>query len=338
MNSPSPPSPPATAAPPTAEALQRVGEAALLASTWQVGLLTALLQAPPRTAEALASELDLEPRACRLALDGLAALRFADLTPGGTWAPGPLLAALGSLPLPPERVGALWASLPGFLATGRSARAWGGSASERAETYAGVVSQLAAWSEVPARQLARVLPPAARVLDLGAGSAVWSLAMAAEHPGTRVWAVDLPEVLEVAADRAAAAGLGITPVPGDLLTVPLPTVDRVVLANVLHLYDEAGARRVLRRAREALAPGGELVIVEVGCAEPSPARDPALALYALHLAMRVPDGRVWPAHELEALLGELGLEPEQRLPLTGGAEPLVALVARATARGPARAP
>ncbi|MBV9947203.1 MAG: class I SAM-dependent methyltransferase, partial [Myxococcales bacterium] len=120
-------------------------------------------------------------------------------------------------------------------------------------TSSGSASDLGRFFEGAARALAARLPPAGRILDLGAGSGVWSLAMAeagrlAGLDG-RATAVDVPEVLPSFHARAAAAGLAdhVEATGGDFHEAPLPDAhfDRVLLANVLHLEPEARAARLV---------------------------------------------------------------------------------------------
>ncbi|MEH0843148.1 class I SAM-dependent methyltransferase [Micromonospora sp. CPCC 205711] len=112
------------------------------------------------------------------------------------------------------------------------------------------------------------------VLDLGAGTGLLSLLLAAAVPGIRPTLVDgAPRMLAVAAERLAARGVPHRTVVADLAD-PLPAgrYDAVVSALAVHHLDDDGKRALYRRAARALAPGGVFVNAEQ-VAGPTPALD-----------------------------------------------------------------
>ena len=142
---------------------------------------------------------------------------------------------------------------------------------------------------VQAAELAAALPGAPRtILDVGSGSAVWSLAMAARLPLAHVVAVDLPAVVGRA--HATADALGVdrrrtSLVAGDYHDVVLPSkLGRIVVANVLRLERPDGARRLLARLAAQLAPGGRLVVVDAAAGSPACSSAGELASSGLSLA------------------------------------------------------
>jgi SAM-dependent methyltransferase len=104
-----------------------------------------------------------------------------------------------------------------------------------------------------------------RVLDLAAGSAVWSIAMAQRSPNVTVTAVDWPAVLEVTKGMVARMGLSDRYLfaPGDLATANFGTgQDIAILGHILHSEGVQRSRNLLARVYEAMAPGGTVVIGE----------------------------------------------------------------------------
>jgi PAS domain S-box-containing protein len=200
----------------------------------------------------------------------------------------------------------------------------------RGAYYARCVLALARLFEGHARRLAEQLPPAETILDVGAGSAVWSLAMAAKSGG-KVTTIDPPEVVASTLAAAELFGLGIKPevIAGDYFEVEIEgPVDRIVMANVLHLETPEDAARLIRHHARALAPRGELVIVDMlggDGLEPELSR----AAYGLHLGMRTTKGCAHPEADLRAWCAEAGLTEHRVLPLGGAG--LAALVARRVA-------
>lgn len=166
-----------------------------------------------------------------------------------------------------------------------------------AELYPDVVAELSRMFAPAAAQVARILAPTRRVLDVGAGAAPWSIALAAYDPACRVTALDVPDVL--ASTRAAVAEAGLTNrfhyLAADMLTAEVTpsSYDLIMLGNVCHLFDPASNRRLLARLRPALRPGGRLAILDA-----LPSDDPdqhrQLAHYTLGLRLRTEAGTVHP--------------------------------------------
>ena len=173
-----------------------------------------------------------------------------------------------------------------------------------------------------AAELAAALPGAPRtILDVGAGSAIWSLAMAARLPQAHVVAVDLPGVVGAALETADALGVDrrrMSLVAGDYHDVVLPSkVGRIVVANVLGMEQPDGARRLLARLAGQLAPGGQLVIVEAAAAAHLASAGAWLEAAGLHVHARCATSRRgrrspacwWGCRRDEGALEGAGLRP-----------------------------
>ncbi|RKF24993.1 class I SAM-dependent methyltransferase [Micromonospora globbae] len=112
------------------------------------------------------------------------------------------------------------------------------------------------------------------VLDLGAGTGLLSLLVAAAVPGVRLTLVDAaPAMLAVARDHLRDRDVPHRTVIADLAD-PLPAgrYDAVVSALAIHHLDDDGKRALYRRAADALVPGGVFVNAEQ-VAGPTPALD-----------------------------------------------------------------
>jgi release factor glutamine methyltransferase len=121
-----------------------------------------------------------------------------------------------------------------------------------------------------------------RVLDVGTGSGAIALAVADEHPGSRVTGTDVSEAaLELARENAARTGLAVTFVQGDLHSgLPAGPWDLVVsnppyvepgeldgLAPEVREWEPRGAlvgegatEAIVRSALDVLRPGGAVVL------------------------------------------------------------------------------
>ncbi|MEU0549326.1 class I SAM-dependent methyltransferase [Micromonospora sp. NPDC005979] len=112
------------------------------------------------------------------------------------------------------------------------------------------------------------------VLDLGAGTGLLSLLLAAAVPGIRLTLVDAaPAMLARATDELSARSVPHRTVEADLSDeLPPGRYDAVVSALAIHHLDDAGKRTLYRRAAAALIPGGVFVNAEQ-VAGPTPELD-----------------------------------------------------------------
>lgn len=154
-----------------------------------------------------------------------------------------------------------------------------------------------------------------RVLDLGAGSAVWSLAYVRRHPGSEAVAVDHPKVLEEVTrrfleDHKSAEQYELR--PGSYHTVDLERdhYDLVYLGHVIHSEGWEASRSLLSRCLQALKPGGRLVVAEWVGSEPR-SLDYHANLFDLNMLMFTEKGLVFTASEMEQLCLQAGFEIER---------------------------
>jgi 2-polyprenyl-3-methyl-5-hydroxy-6-metoxy-1,4-benzoquinol methylase len=286
------------------------GMAATLVAAYQGNLLQALLNgyaAPTMYAE----ELGLDPTATERVLEVLACLGIADCNQGkyGASAAFKDLDAIG--PGGVDGLGAMWSQVPTFLLRGERYAHMDGPPEAREAIYSAVVSKLALLFAPGARQLATKIPGRpAHILDVGAGSGIWSLAMAQRHAETRVTALDFPNVLQAFRIQAEQMGLSdrIGLLPGNFhsVTIPEDRFDRIVLTNVVHLEPPEQAAALIGRVKAALIRGGDLVIVDM-LGDGTPAGERARAIYGLHQALRTREGKVHPLSDLQAWVREAGL-------------------------------
>jgi SAM-dependent methyltransferase len=204
---------------------------------------------------------------------------------------------------------------------------WDEAVRESAE----VVAHLGAWFAPAAERAAdHLVARGQRVLDLGAGAAPWSLALAARNPDIRVTAVDVPAVLAVTRQVVATSGYAarFDYLSGDLFAVDLgrSAYDLAIAGNLCHLFDEATNRRLLGRLFATLRPGGTLAILDALPNERLDGPRPVV-LYALGLLLRTSRGQVYPFSTYVGWLREVGYEAVERTDLSE-ALPISLLTAR----------
>jgi hypothetical protein len=99
------------------------------------------------------------------------------------------------------------------------------------------------------------------VLDAGGGSGVLLQNLLRERPGLRGVLLERSEVTRgVEIPGALASRMQL--IAGDLFEPWGISAEAIVLARILHDWSDAEAVRILQRAREALAPGGRLHVIE----------------------------------------------------------------------------
>ena len=122
----------------------------------------------------------------------------------------------------------------------------------------GAEARVVRWTKAPAS--------ARRMLDLAGGPARYAVAFARAHPELRVEILDLPPAIEGAERAVAKAGLAdrISLRAGDLFETDWGDGhDLILVSHILHCLPEERCRDLLGRARQAIAPGGKLIVQDV---------------------------------------------------------------------------
>jgi SAM-dependent methyltransferase len=166
-----------------------------------------------------------------------------------------------------------------------------------------------------AGEVARRVPMprhARAMLDVGGSHGYYSVALCRRYPRLHATVLDRPEAIEHAAPILAREGMGDRVVHriGDARMADLGEADYdfVLMAQLLHHFDEAGSRALVRRAARAMRPGGYLVILEA-IRRPTPGKGGQLAgLLDLYFAFTSRAG-TWSLGELEIWQRDAGLMP-----------------------------
>lgn len=295
----------------------------------------------PVSADELAVRCGIPVQPLRRVLAVLAAVDVL-VRDGDRYALTPPLVSAYSTPLgsgatagPMAQAAAFWAHLPRWVQTGipylHMDRPDGAVYAEVADVLDALHAETAV--EFAGRlRAAGLLPPGAAILDIGAGSAVWSRTVAVSDPEATVTAVDRSLVLEVARAYAAAAGMAarFTALAADWRDAPLPdgAYDLAILANICHLEDEHEVPRLLGRAVAAIRPGGLVAVVDTIPDEY--AQEPPLdaLLQALQLGMRTAGGGVYTLQQYHAWLEGAGCRVIAAWPLQASGGILTTLLAR----------
>jgi demethylspheroidene O-methyltransferase len=301
------------------------------------------LMAGPRSAAALALELEMTEPATERLLIAAASLRL--LARRGQDAGGRALFGLGSLGAALidnpgvtamiEHHGLLYDDLrdPVALLRGETAQTalanywpYAKGAGEGAATPEGYSALMAVSQRFVAAEVLGAYPLRRHrhLLDVGGGNGAFLMAAGAHAPQLRLTLFDLPPVAAI-----AEAQLGRSPVAarcdvvgGNFLADSLPVgADVVSLVRVLHDHDDDVAAVLLRAIRQALPPGGTLLIAEpmAGTRGAEPVGDAYFGFYFLAMGggcARTPD-------RIRQMLSQAGFS---RTRLLRGRMPMVARV------------
>jgi hypothetical protein len=270
---------------PTPEHIMQIGmgfwASKTLLSAVELGLFTELAR-EPATLETVQARIGLHPRSARDFLDALVALGLLERSNGyygNTPATDLFLDKKkpsyigGVLEMSNQRVYGFWGHLTEGLRTGLPQNEVRGGGQPLFETlYAdpgrlmGFLKAMTGISRGTALAIAASFPftDYKTVCDVGTaqGDTVAQIALA--HPHLKAIGFDLPEVGPIFEEYAAALGLNgrLTFVSGSFFEDPLPRADVIVMGHILHDWDLATKKMLVRKAYDALPDGGAYIVYE----------------------------------------------------------------------------
>ena len=148
------------------------------------------------------------------------------------------------------------------------------------------------------------------ILDVGAGSGIWSFSMLYHDPTSNVTLADWPAVLEVANDSASKNNISdkVKTIEGNFHETNWPSnsFDVCTLGNVTHILTAEANKGLFKKISKSLKEGGELIIYDVF----SKKNEGSLArsLYKLGLCIRTMSGEVFEPEEMEPWLKDAGFQ------------------------------
>ena len=265
---------------PAAEAWGGMGLSGILVAAVRSGVTARLAQSPATAAE-LAADLDLDPLPTRLLLDCLRSSGHVTARAGRyqlsrrsrRW-----LDPASGLSVAEYVAGTAdywnwWAEL-GEVTRGRRPA---GTASHGAppddpywERYIRGQRELARLSAAEVARKLRLPSGARQLLDIGGGHGLYSAALCRRHPGLTATVLDLPGSAAVGREIVAAAGMADRvrfrdgdATAGDLGSAGLGSgYDAVLCFNLVHHLGPDQIPALFGKAREALAPGGTLAVMD----------------------------------------------------------------------------
>lgn len=159
------------------------------------------------------------------------------------------------------------------------------------------------------------VPPAARdMLDIGGSHGYYSVAFCRKYPSLNATILDLPEAVAHAAPILAREGMGdrVRHQAGNALTDDLGAdrYDLVFMAQLVHHFDDATNRTLMRKIARALRPGGH-VVIQQGIRLDSP-NEGSTTTWLLNLYFALTsDAGTWSYAEMASWQSEAGLIPRK---------------------------
>jgi len=165
-----------------------------------------------------------------------------------------------------------------------------------------------------------------RILDLGGGSAAYSIAFARANSSVTAEVLDLADVIPLTQKYIRKAGFAdrIHARAGDMLVDPLGDgFDLVLLSAICHMFSPEENRALYQRAHAALAPGGRLLVQDF-ILEPEKTAPRFAALFSLNMLVGTRGGSSYSEPDYAAWLTAAGFRDIRRVRLPGPAGVIIA--------------
>jgi SAM-dependent methyltransferase len=275
-----------------------------------------LLASGPRTAEEVRKENGASARGLRILMNALVALELLRKDADGRYALTPESETflvrgkpgyLGGFAQHGDTLIPKWMQLKEIVRTGNPAVTVNQEA-DGTEFFEGFVEDLFPVGYPSAQALAASLPGKKRILDLAAGSGVWSVPFAQLAPDVRVTAVDWPGVLRTTRKVTERCGVASQYEfrAGDLREADFGSgYDAAVLGQILHSEGAERSRALLGKTYRALAPGGTIAIAEF-LANDDRSGPPMAMLFAVNMLVNTTDGDTFTIPEISGWLRDIG--------------------------------
>ncbi len=158
-----------------------------------------------------------------------------------------------------------------------------------------------------------------RILDLGGGSGAYSIAFAKASPNVQCEILDVPEVVPLTNEYVRQAGVSaqVSLRAGDMLQDDFGSgYDLIMLNAICHMFSEEQNRDIFRRAHQALAPNGRLVVQDF-ILNPEKTGPQHAALFSLNMLVSTEAGASYSESEYTHWMKAAGFTEVSRINLPG---------------------
>ncbi len=216
-----------------------------------------------------------------------------------------------------------WLRLSDIVREGRPAAAVN-QETEGTKFFSQLVENIIPMSYPPAQKLGDhlKLPKAKneiRVLDIGAGSGIWGIALAQKSPRVRVTAVDWAGMIPTTKRITQKFGVGarFNYIESDMLEANFGSgYDIATLGHILHSEGEERSRQLLKKTFRALKSGGTIAIAEWLVNDERTKPLPSL-MFAVQMLVNTEKGDTFSFNEIKKWLEEAGFKKVRKLEAPG---------------------
>ena len=167
-----------------------------------------------------------------------------------------------------------------------------------------------------------------RILDLGGGSGAYSIAFAKAAPNVQCEILDVLEVVPLTTEYVNRAGVAsqVSVRAGDMLQGEFGCgYDLILLNAICHMFSGDQNRDIFRRARQALAPSGRLVVQDF-ILNPDKTGPQHAALFSLNMLVGTESGAAYSEMEYTQWMKAAGFAEVCRINLPGPSSLIVGQV------------
>ena len=307
----------------------------ILLSAIEMGLFTELAHGPERF-DALSGRLGLHPRGARDFLDSLVALGF--LQRDGDRYSNTRETELfldrkkpsyvgGILEMANHRLYPFWGHLTEALRTGEPQNEVKGGGRglfatlyadpERLKQFLAAMTGISHGSNLT---IARQFPwkDHRTFVDVGTAQGDLATQVAAANPHLKGQGFDLAEVAPIFEEYVAAAGVSdrLTFAPGDFFKDSLPKADVVMMGHILHDWDLPTKKMLVKKAFDAVPPGGVLIVYEA-IIDDDRSKNAFGLMMSLNMLIETPGGFDYTGADCTGWMREAGFTSTRVEPLVG---------------------
>lgn len=229
----------------------------------------------------------------------------------------------------------LWPSLERSLVEGKPPVDWYAWLEQNPRTLRTFQSMLGgmARARAPGIAQAAALPDGARrLLDVGGSHALYAVGFCQALPELRATVLDFPGAVSIGRENVRAEGMEdrIRFREADFIREPLVAdgegaYDAVLLCRVVHGLDAEGNTALLRKAHDALAPGGRVIVVEEydpGQHTAGSVNDAFMRMFSLNM-YHLLGARMHTTDEISGWLADAGFDPASVRETLAGADRVI---------------
>lgn len=158
----------------------------------------------------------------------------------------------------------------------------------------------------------------ASMCDVGGSTGALTVQIARRHPTVRCTTFDLLPIEPIARKTVEAAGVSdrVKVVSGDFTKEPLPHADVITMGNILHDWSEDGKLKLIKKAFDALPPGGAFISIE-NIIDDERRENAFGLLMSLNMLIDTEEGADYTGAQFDRWCREAGFERTEIVPLTG---------------------